>query len=236
MELRIGQDVLDLFPDLAIGVVLGDVRAIGPSFEKVLTRARDDAMDQIDALAGLALTEQPPIAVWREAYRKFGAKPKKYAPTHEALAKRLLKDQGFPEINPIVDLYLANQTRFLLPHGGYDLRSVVGPLSLERSAGGESFVPIGGSAEEVTEAGEVIYKDQVSVLTRRWNYKDCDRTKITHATSSFVLMIEVPETTAALPSIDAAAETLARAFAEGFDGSFRFEVFRPAIQGDTLRM
>lgn len=87
-------------------------------------------------------------------YRQCGVNPKKYPPTHEALAKRLLKGNEWPNINPIVDIYLANQVEHLLPHGGHDLRKLDGNMRLRRSSGGESFSPL-GAGQKLSKPGRL---------------------------------------------------------------------------------
>ena len=52
-------------------------------------------------------TEHPHIAAWRGAFSAFGAKPKKYPCSAEALVGRVLKGQALPRINVLVDLYNA---------------------------------------------------------------------------------------------------------------------------------
>jgi lysyl-tRNA synthetase class 2 len=41
-----------------------------------------------------------------------------------------------------------------------------------------------------THPGEVIYRDDLSALCRRWNWKEADRTKLTAATRHAILVIE----------------------------------------------
>jgi DNA/RNA-binding domain of Phe-tRNA-synthetase-like protein len=38
--------------------------------------------------------------------------------------------------------------------------------------------------------GEVIYRDRVGALCRRWNWKEADRTKLTEATREGFLVVE----------------------------------------------
>ena len=77
MKFVIEQDVLNAFPEVRIGVlVLEDVdNRSGESFADELQRAREQVRSRFD---GVNVTEHPRIHCWREAYRAFGAKPKKY--------------------------------------------------------------------------------------------------------------------------------------------------------------
>jgi len=95
-------------------------------------------------------------------------------------------------INPIVDIYLANQAAHLLPHGGYDLDTLKdAPICLRTSLGGENFYPL-NTGEEQTDPKEIVYSQNNNILTRKWNFKDCDSTKITEETKNFVLFVELP--------------------------------------------
>jgi DNA/RNA-binding domain of Phe-tRNA-synthetase-like protein len=190
MELTIAPDLLAAFPDLRIGVL------IARGIDNTGTHAALQELMRADEAALRArfttetLVQHPFIVAWREAYRAFGTKPNEFRPTAEALLRRVLRGDPLPTISPAVDAYLAIETEFLLPIGGYDLAQVQREITLRFSAGGETFVPIGGAAPETTYAGEVIYADASRVLTRRWNYRDCDAAKITATSTDIILVCE----------------------------------------------
>jgi lysyl-tRNA synthetase class 2 len=74
--------------------------------------------------------------------------------------------------------------------GGFDLDKIEGDIELRLSTGNEKFLPLGASELEYTYDGEVVYADKVRILTRRWNYRDCDETKITLSTVNLILFID----------------------------------------------
>ena len=80
--------------------------------------------------------------------------------------------------------------RHRIPMGGFDMDRVEGTIRLRFSEGGESFMPLGASESEETYPGEVVYADGARILTRRWNYRDCDETKITEATRTFIMFVD----------------------------------------------
>ena len=49
---------------------------------------------------------------------------------------------------------------------------------------------LGEPEDRAPKAGEVIYKDNVGAICRRWNWKEADRTKFTEATKNAVIVIE----------------------------------------------
>jgi DNA/RNA-binding domain of Phe-tRNA-synthetase-like protein len=113
-------------------------------------------------------------------------------PTAESLLTRVLRGKDISPISKVVDLYLATEMEFLLPIGGYDVDKVTGDIHLRLSNGNESFVPLGGQVEESTGAGEIVYADQARVLTRKWNFRDCDHAKVTTDSTGVVLFSEAP--------------------------------------------
>src|SRR5437762_488426 len=56
---------------------------------------------------------------------------------------------------------------------------------------GDRFVPLGEpDTVEEPSLGEVVYAQGAEVLTRHWNHRDCDRTKLTAASTRAVVMLE----------------------------------------------
>jgi len=186
-------EVLDRYPEAHIGVLVAEdieVAHSDPGLERVKATALTAAKEKI---GGEPATRHPFIASWREMYRSFGTKPGDYRPSAEALVRRALKMGSLPSINTAVDAYNAVSVRHLIPMGGFDLDRVAGDIRLRFSGGGEEFTPLGSDKTELTYVGEVVYADDERILTRRWNYRDCDVTKITEGTQNAVLFADGPE-------------------------------------------
>jgi DNA/RNA-binding domain of Phe-tRNA-synthetase-like protein len=191
MKLIIADDIVKMFPDLRIGIVVArDINNFGYSDEiEAIKQATVEAVRQNLSIENLS--QHPYIAAWRETYRRFGTKPKEYRPTAEALLRRILRGEAIPTISKVVDLYLVVEAEFCLPIGGYDLDKIIGDIILRLSPGDEYFTPLGTPhAEERTYAGEIVYSDASKVLTRRWNYRDCDFAKITPESRNVALFCE----------------------------------------------
>lgn len=134
--------------------------------------------------------QNPVVAEWREAYRKF--KTKKGARSSiEALLKRVSNGNPVGTINPLVDLYNCISLKYGLPCGGEDLDAVAGSLRLTVAQGGESFLPLGAEAEEPALAGEVIYADDAGAVCRCFNWREAQRTMLTEKTTNAFLCIEL---------------------------------------------
>ena len=137
------------------------------------------------------LTDHPHIQPWRNAYKYFGAKPKKYPSSIENLVKRGLKNEKLRSINSLVDLYNVVSLRYLVPAGGEDLDTVVGDIELTIAGEHEKPVVLLGEQEaRQPQPGEVVYKDGHGSMCRRWNWKAADRTKITESTKHVFLVLE----------------------------------------------
>lgn len=193
MKFKISGEITEAYPDLRIGVVVArDI--INSEINKSLEMIKKNIEQKIQKCYQIeTLSDHPFIWAWRETYRGFGVKPKKHRPTCEALIRRILAGKNIPSINVIVDTYLAVEAEFILPCGGYDLDTIRGDIFLRRSEGGEKFHPLGSSEVEQTNEHEIVYSDNEKILTRRWNYRDCNETKITTSTKNVALFTEAPK-------------------------------------------
>ena len=200
MKFTIADTILDEFPELVLGVVV--LQDIDNSQNRVeITEGLRQAEAALPGHFGnIPVIEHPYIATWREAYRKFGAKPKDYPSSVENLTRRVLNGATIGHINNLVSLYNTISLRHILPVGGEDLDKIVGDVQLTRAGNDEPAVFLLGEKEaRAPHAGEIIYKDEVGAICRRWNWKEADRTKLTQETKNAFLVIEslppVPRTT-----------------------------------------
>jgi DNA/RNA-binding domain of Phe-tRNA-synthetase-like protein len=128
--------------------------------------------------------DHPHVAAWRAAFSAFGSKPSRYPSSAEALMARVLKGQALPRVNALVDLYNAVSVRHVVPLGGEDADRLDGALRLTVAAGGEPFeARDDGADRDAVRAGEVVWRDDVGVTCRRWNWRQGRRTQLTEATT-----------------------------------------------------
>lgn len=197
MNLKIEQKIFEQYPDLILGVVILheiDNQGDNPEIANLLRNAEASAMGN---LGNTPLIEQTFIASWREAYRKFGAKPKDYSSSIENLLRRILKGEKLRHINKLVDLYNIISLEYLVPVGGEDLAKINGDILLTFAGEDESpIVLLGEQDARPPYQGEVIYKDDIGTICRRWNWKEADRTKLTEETKNAFIVIE------GLPPVD----------------------------------
>lgn len=132
------------------------------------------------------------LAAWREAYKAFGAKPQRTPCSAEALWKRQERDGRIGQVNAVVDLYNAVSLRYALPVGGENLAAYAGPPRLVRASGGEPFQTTreGQPVVEAADPGEVIWRDDVGVTCRRWNWRQTPRTRLDVGTTDMWFVLE----------------------------------------------
>ena len=92
----VAPEVFAMFPGAVLGVIVArgvDNAGEPPGVEAGL---RQEEARVRELFAGQPVTEHPRIAVWREAYRKFGAKPKDHPSSIENLVRRVAKGHALP--------------------------------------------------------------------------------------------------------------------------------------------
>lgn len=191
MKLKIDPKIFERYPEVLLGVAVlhkidneGDGQGLG----EFLREAERIAIEKIGSIP---VVEHPNIVSWREAYRKFGAKPKDYPSSIENLIRRILKGEQVRHINKLVDIYNVISLRHLVPVGGEDTDKIKGDVSLTFAGNSEEAVFLLGEKEaRPPYPDEVIYKDGVGAICRRWNWKEADRTKLTEETTEAFMVIE----------------------------------------------
>jgi DNA/RNA-binding domain of Phe-tRNA-synthetase-like protein len=145
------------------------------------------------ALTTTSINDTPHVVAWREAYKAFGAKPKKTKNSLEALLGRV--NAGMPRINRLTDIYNAISIKHQIPLGGEDLDKYEGAPFLIRAKGDENFTTKSGG-EEVTDhpkPGEVVWCDDAGVTCRLWNWRQCSRTALSDATTNVLFIMDALE-------------------------------------------
>jgi DNA/RNA-binding domain of Phe-tRNA-synthetase-like protein len=135
--------------------------------------------------------EHPRIKPWRTAFSKLSISGSKFPSSIESIAKRILRGDPFPRINPLVDLYNSVSLRYLVPMGGHDLNTIKGNIYLKFAEGWEPFAPMGGGETLVVPKGELVYRDDREVLTRNWVWRQCEKDKATEKTKNIFIPIDV---------------------------------------------
>lgn len=171
-------------------VVSDAVRALRPDFGVLAMTARGlsngpgdtESASWLAAAAREAVPDDAHVLAWREAYRAFGAKPNRTRPSVDALLRRA---DSLPSINRVVDAYNAVSVEYALPIGGEDLDRYAGAATLTLADGDETF-----GEDEPPVPGEVVWRDDIGVTCRRWNWRQGVRTRITEDTRDALFLLE----------------------------------------------
>lgn len=191
MQFKIDNLIFEKFPGFHIGVVVAKgVNNTGGALAEVEGKLRGEEGRIRTNYQAETLPQDPKIEVWRKAYTAFGAKPKEHKSSVENLYRLVLGGGSLRHINNLVDIYNFVSLKHMLPVGGEDIDAMRGDLALTFAGANEVLVLLLGDKEpRAPHAGEVIYKDDVGALCRRWNWREAARTKLTESTKNAVLVI-----------------------------------------------
>jgi DNA/RNA-binding domain of Phe-tRNA-synthetase-like protein len=187
VQAHVDPEIRQTWPSYQAAVVIAQDVRNGPTDEA--SEALLSSAEQAARESGLErAADDPRIAAWRTVFSEFGSKPSRYPCSAESLLARVLKGEALPRINALVDTYNAVSLRHLIPVGGEDLNELRGDLRLVRA-----------------EDGEVVWRDDVGVTCRRWNWRQEPRTRLTdNTTRAFFVFDQIPPQDA----LDAAVEEL----------------------------
>src|ERR1700750_3397587 len=132
--------------DAAVFALRPDYRALLVAVDGIVPGSSDQGSDALlqaaeaaarEVLGGGPAEQLPHVAAWREAYRAFGAKPKRTRNSLEALLRRAAS--GLPRGNRLNAPYNAGSGLHQIPVGGEDLPRYTGAPRLKRADGDETF-------------------------------------------------------------------------------------------------
>lgn len=193
----------------------------------------ESALQAAEAHAAIALDgrqphDLPPIQEWRSAFAAFGVKPREGRSSAEALLRRA--GSGLPRIDRLTDTYNAVSVIHQVPIGGEDLTGYRGAPRLTIATGDEPFDTItnGEPVLHHAEPGEVVWRDDAGVTCRRWNWRQCVRTRLTTATADALFIIDGLGPDAHDRTRAAAADLQQRLRLDSPDAAFRTRVLSPA--------
>jgi len=189
-RLHVDPAILERFPGYTAAVIYARDLENGPSDARGAEILRE-AEDFVRAHLREPASAHPHLQAWRSAFSAFGAKPSKFLCSAEALVKRVLKGEELPAIDRVVDAYNAVSLRHVVPAGGEDLDRLESDLHLTFSDGAEPFDLLSGDGTpDHPDAGEVVWKDSAGVTCRRWNWRQCKRTRILPGTKNAYFVID----------------------------------------------
>ncbi|HST50105.1 B3/B4 domain-containing protein [Jatrophihabitans sp.] len=211
MRISVDDAVVAAFPDFEIRLVTATGvrnREVWPHLDAEL--AELEGLVESGRFAAPTEDEEA-ISSWFAAFRSFGTNPRRMRPSVYALLRRLAGSGRLPRITPAVDAYNLVSIRHRVPAGAFDLAKLPGPIEIRLARAGDSFTPLGEpDSVEQPRPGEVVYAAGSEVLTRHWNYRDSERTKVDEDSTAIVFVLErVAASRALTKAVAAAGEELA---------------------------
>jgi lysyl-tRNA synthetase class 2 len=139
MKFKIDDKIFEQYPSLNIGIIVAkEIDNTGES-SNVLSMLSEQSSSIKSRYNLETLKEVPKIHAWREAYRAFGANPRKYTCSVENLYRMILEGIHLRHINKIVDIYNYISLKHMVPVGGDDIDKIDGDIILRFATGEESF-------------------------------------------------------------------------------------------------
>ena len=190
-KVKIDDSIFRKFNGLIIGITVAKGINNTGIIEEIQNEIEEESKRIREIYNTETLSSNPKIDIWRKAYHEFGAKPKENKSSVENLYRLVLEGIKLRHINKLVDIYNFISLKHMLPVGGEDTDKIVGDVVLTFAGANEAPVLLLGDKEpRPPHEGEVIYKDDVSVICRRWNWREADRTKFSEETKNCILIIE----------------------------------------------
>ncbi|MBS3152824.1 hypothetical protein J4230_05440 [Candidatus Woesearchaeota archaeon] len=189
MKFKINKQMFEKFEGLNIGIIIAKNIINKGIPEDIINKIKENEIRKNYKTE--TLSEHPKINCWRKAYSIFGGEPKKNKSSIEALYRRILNGEELRHINKLVDAYNFISLKYMLPIGGEDIDKIEGDVELTFAKKNEPKTLLLGDKEQRSpHEGEVIYKDKISAICRRWNWREAERTKLTEDTKNCIIVIE----------------------------------------------
>jgi DNA/RNA-binding domain of Phe-tRNA-synthetase-like protein len=188
-------DILARYPAIIGGVIVAHGLTDGPSPDPLSAVYQVEQQTVLERIGKKPLSEIESLSAWRGVFRTFGIDPTQYRSAAEALLRRLSKQGNIPSINTLVDIGNMISIRYALPVAIFDTQAVHRPITVHFADGSERFTPLGESAPEHPDAGEVIFSDDNKmVVARRWCWRQSNESAARDSTTDVIIAVEAHHT------------------------------------------
>lgn len=190
MNLTIDENIFKQYTGLKVGVIIirnvNNTRRISyiQSLLRGIWAQRQKEFEDKD------IHDEPYIKAWDEAFGMFGVSPLKHQHIVAKLLSRAKDREEVAHKTALEDLCKYFNLKYLLPVRAKDIDWLCGDLNLVYTKGGEPFRPINSIEVYNASEGEVSYMDKGGIAQRYWNYRECERTKLTMRTVNSMFLVE----------------------------------------------
>jgi len=193
MQFSVEEKIFEFFPNMNIAIAIARGINNTDSNPEITNFLKETCSELVNNFTAPNAQSHPKIQPWREGMKRAGASGKKFPSSIEALARRVLKEETLPAINPLVDLYNAISIKYIVPAGGYDLEEIEDNLFLRLTTEGELFRELGTTESVSVNAGEIAYTDDKDILTRHFVWRQSEKSKIDSDSKNILLLSEILE-------------------------------------------
>lgn len=147
MNVKISEEVKNLVPSCALGVILYRAKIEKASDE--LTAYFNSVTDEIGSkYESKDIAEMPHIRPTRKAYKALGKDPHSYRSAAEQMLRRIILNKGLYHVNNAVDINNIISVTSGYSIGSYDTEKIVGDAVLCRAPEGTHYKGIGKDTYE----------------------------------------------------------------------------------------
>ncbi|MBQ6546630.1 MAG: hypothetical protein IJL74_01370 [Bacilli bacterium] len=190
MKFIVSKDFFEKVPNAYFGVIIVkgfNNREENKKIKEVFSKNMSEALEN---LKDVRVKEEAYIIPHREAFKALDVNPNKFMCSIEALLTRISKGKEVPSINPIVDLGNALSVKYKLPIGIHDIDNFDGDIEIRKGRSTDNFVPFGGGEVEHPEENEYVYVSGNEIKTRKWTWRQGERSKITETSTNLFIPID----------------------------------------------
>lgn len=221
---RYDAEILARYPHLSGGVILAEGMTNRPTPPALAELYLAEQRATIESIGSKPLSELESLSAWRGAFRQFGTDPTKYRSAPESLLRRLTKKGDIPLINTLVDSGNLVSIKYGLPVAVFDMRALQGAVTVHIATGRERYTPLGESAIEHPEPGEVVFADETGlVIARRWCWRQSEESAARLDTQNAIITVEGQHVGGEV-AVRAALQDLLKLLQTYASGQFTFDI------------
>jgi len=186
MKFSLSKEIFEISTDAKVGALvlhnIDNTRDQDGSYQNLWNIVEPTAIELLDT----PLEELQSVTVWQEAFQKADINPRDYDASHIALLRRVKNRIEIPNINPIINVLNTVSISRKVPLGGHDLDKIDGDITVGPNTNRLDFT----SKEKSVESKEIVYADEKNVLTRKWVWREGEKTMATAKTTNIFIPID----------------------------------------------
>lgn len=133
-----------------------------------------------------AILDRPEVKEFHEFFSEIGYPDQ--TPSGEQLVK-IIEDKGLNRRNNVVDAYNIASAEFGISLGMHDTATLSGDVVIQRTSGGERFLPIFHDEQIVTQSGDLVYGTEDHTLALFGGVtRDAEKFRVTDLTDEVLLV------------------------------------------------